>query len=123
LIIALCLGRLEQAEDAGREGAMCAHETGDTRAMTWCLAGLARSAAARKRLNRAAWLWGAAEGLSESIGAPLHRFVRDYAEVDLSGVRQALGDERFAAAWTKGRQLTPDAAIAYVLQDDEPDDS
>jgi hypothetical protein len=77
--IALCLGRLEQAEDAGREGVMCAHETADTRAMTWCLAGLARSAAARKRLNRAACLWGAAEGLSESIGcafAPIHTGLR-----------------------------------------------
>jgi hypothetical protein len=85
--------------------------------MTWCLATLARAAVLRKRPNRAAWLWGAAEGLSESIGAPLPTFIRDPTEADLPGVRQALGDERFAAAWTEGRQSTPDAAIAYALQE------
>jgi hypothetical protein len=51
--------------------------------------------------------------------APLHRFIRDYAEADLSGVRQALGDEAFAAAWTEGRQLTREAAVAYALQDED----
>jgi hypothetical protein len=70
-----------------------------------------------ERPNRAAWLWGAAEGLSESIGAPLPTFIRDPTEADLPGVRQTLGDERFAAAWTEGRQSTPDAAIAYALQE------
>ncbi|MGH9253268.1 MAG: protein kinase domain-containing protein [Vicinamibacterales bacterium] len=117
--IALCQARPDQAEDAGREGVASAHETADTRALTWCLAGLARTAGARQQPKRAARLWGAAEGLSESIGAPLPSFIRDTAEADLLGVRQALGDERFAAAWTEGRQMTADAVVAYALQDDE----
>jgi non-specific serine/threonine protein kinase len=116
---ALCLGRVDQAEKAGGEGVVCAHETGDTRGMSWCLAVLACAAVAGKRPNRAARLWGAAEGLSESIGAPLPPFIRDVAELALSAVRRELGDERFAAAWTEGRQLTRDAAVAYALQDDD----
>ena len=87
--------------------------------MTWCLSSLARAAAAQTKLSRAARLWGAAEGLSESICSPLPPFVRDYAEADLLGVRQALGDERFAAAWTEGRQMTLDAVVAYALRDEE----
>jgi non-specific serine/threonine protein kinase len=117
--IALCQADLDQAEDAGREGVACAHETADTRALTWCLAGLARTAGARQQPKRAARLWGAAEGLSESIGAPLPSFVRDTAEADLLGVRQALGEEQFAMAWTQGRQMTADAVVAYALQDDK----
>ena len=77
-----------------------------------------RAAAARKHSDRAARLWGAAEGISQSIGAPLPTFIRDATEADLPGVRQALGDERFAAAWTEGRQMTPDAVVAYALQDE-----
>ena len=86
--------------------------------MTWCLTALARSAAAQSQPGRAARLCGAAEGLSESIGAPLPRFARDPMEAELSRVRQALGDERFAAAWTEGRQMSPDAVVAYVLRDE-----
>jgi hypothetical protein len=37
----------------------------------------------------------------------------------LPGVRRALGDERFAAQWAEGRQMTPDAVVAYALSDDE----
>jgi hypothetical protein len=61
---------------------------------------------------------GAAEGLSESIGAPLPPFVHRSAKEYFPDVRQALGDARFVAAWTEGRQLTHDAAVAYALQDD-----
>ena len=117
--ILLCLGRYDRADEASREGVQCAHETGDTRAMTWCLSMLARSAAARDQNGRAARLCGAAEGLSESIGAPLPHFARDPMEADMSRVRQALGDERFAAAWTEGRRMSPDAVVAYLLHDEE----
>jgi len=118
-VVLLSQGQLDLAEEAGREGAANAHETANTRALTWCLSGLASVAAARKQLIRAARLWGTAEGISESIGAPLPPFVHKASAEYLSGVRQALGDERFAAAWTEGRQLTLDAAVAYALQDDD----
>jgi non-specific serine/threonine protein kinase len=122
-VVLLSQDQAELAAAAGREGVASAHETADTRALTWCLSGLASVAGAQKHLDRAARLWGAAEGLSESIGSPLPPFVYRTAEDYLPGIRQALGDERFSAAWTKGRRLTADAAVAYVLQDDAPNDS
>ena len=39
-------------------------------------------------------------------------------DVYLPPVRQALGDDRFAAAWAEGRQMTPDAVVAYALRDE-----
>jgi hypothetical protein len=116
--ILLCLGQYERADKASRDGVLCAHETADTRAMTWCLSTLARSATGRNQPDRAARLCGATEGLSESIGVPLPHFIRDPMDADLSRVRQALGDERFAAAWTEGRQMTPDAVVAYIRQEE-----
>jgi non-specific serine/threonine protein kinase len=116
--ILLCLGRYDRADEASSEGVQCAHETGDTRSMTWCLSTLARSAAARNQHERAARLCGATEGLSETIGAPLPHFVRNPMEADLSRARQALGNERFAGARTEGRQMTADAVVAYVLQEE-----
>jgi len=47
--------------------------------------------------------------------------VRAFQDLHLPSVRQKLGDEGFAAAWAEGRQMTPDAAVAYALRDDEPE--
>ena len=105
--VLLCLGQLARAEAAGREGVVCSYETRNTRAMTWCLVALACAAAAQGRLTQAVRLWGAAEGLSQAIGS------------HLPGVRRALGDDRFAAHWAEGRQLTPGAVVAYALSDDD----
>jgi non-specific serine/threonine protein kinase len=118
-VVLLSQGRPELAAESGREGVACAHETADARALTWCLHGMGCIAAARKQLDRAARLLGAAEGLSESIGAPLPPFVYRYESEFLPGLRQALGDEKFAAAWTEGRQLKPEAAVEYALQDSD----
>ena len=117
--VMLCLGQLARAEEAGREGVVCSYETRNTRAMTWCLVALACAAAAQGRLTQAVRLWGAAEGLSQAIGSPLPPFVRDLEDAHLPGVRRALGDDRFAAHWAEGRQLTPGAVVAYALSDDD----
>jgi hypothetical protein len=54
----------------------------------------------------------------QSSGSALWPSERVTQDLYLPPVRQTLGDERFAAAWTDGRQLTPDAAVAYALHDD-----
>lgn len=114
-------GEFEPALVAAREGLKLSQEVADGRGMTWCLIPLASAAAARKQLLRAARLWGAVEGLSQSIGSPLPSTVRMAQDFHLPTVRQALGDERFAAAWAEGRQMTPDEVVAYALQDDRPE--
>ena len=64
----------------------------------------------------AARLWGAAEGLLESVGgslAPSIRWVRDrYIEP----TRTSFGDASFETARTEGRAMPPVQAIAFARQ-------
>jgi non-specific serine/threonine protein kinase len=117
--ISLCQGQHEPATGAAREGVVLSQELADLRSMTWCLTGIANTGAAQGQLQRAVRLWGAVEGLSQSIGAPLPPTIRVSQDVHIPAARQALGDERFGAAWAEGRQMTPDAVVAYALQDAE----
>ena len=55
----------------------------------------------------AARLWGTANALRESIGAPLRSFERGINEWGVATIRAQLGEEAFAAAWTEGRAMTP----------------
>ncbi len=64
--------------------------------------------------ERAAVLWGTAEALREEIGLPLPPNERDQYDRDVAEVRQTLDETTFSAAWTQGRSLTLEQAIAYV---------
>jgi hypothetical protein len=41
---------------------------------------------------------------------------------NLPAVCRALGEEAFAAAYAQGAQMTPDAAIAYALGENESEE-
>jgi hypothetical protein len=41
---------------------------------------------------------------------------RDISDGDLGTVRNALGDDAFAAMWGEGRAMTLQQAIAYALE-------
>jgi non-specific serine/threonine protein kinase len=116
--VALRQGQHEQATVAAREGLVLSKELADARGMTWCLVPLAAVAAVRRQLQRAARLWGAIEGLSQSVGSPVPPYILESKDVHLPAVLQSLGDEGFGAAWAEGRQMTPDAVVAYALRDD-----
>ena len=109
----------EQAMTAAREGVVLSRELSDKRNLTWCLTAVAAVAASHGQLRRAARLWGAVEGLSQSVGSPLAPSIRHSQDELLPTARETLGNEAFAAAWAEGRQMTPDAAAAYALSDDE----
>jgi predicted ATPase/DNA-binding XRE family transcriptional regulator len=84
-----------------------------------CLDGLARIASVQGSPVRAARLWGAGKALSEGIGAlaaPLDQTAYDRHVVS---ARAQLDEEVFDAAWTEGRSLTFEQAVAYALADDE----
>jgi hypothetical protein len=77
---------------------------------------LAAVATAQGRAERAARLFGAAEALRETIGAPLPP-----AELAVYGRRReillaALGETGFAAAWNEGRALPMEQAAGLALQ-------
>jgi non-specific serine/threonine protein kinase len=114
-----CCGEFEAAGAAARDALLLCEETVDRRSLSWCLCYLAVAMVGRKQATRAVRLWGAAERISQSIGSPLPSLFIANRDLHLTAMRQALGDEAFNAAWADGLAMTPDAAIAYALRDDE----
>ncbi len=97
-------------------------ELGDTRGITASLEEFARVAAAQGQIERAARMYGAAEGLREQIGARTPVSDRAHYDRSVAEVRAAIGEERFAAAWAQGRATTLEQAIAYILEEPEEGD-
>jgi hypothetical protein len=77
---------------------------------------LAAVAVGQAQPERAAHLFGAAEGLRAAMGAPLPPADRTEHDRSVAAVRSALGEEAFAAAWAEGRALTLEAAITLALE-------
>src|SRR5438874_1867400 len=68
--------------------------------------------AAQQKLAWAAQLWGTADALRDAIGVPIPPVeLADY-ERSLSATRVHLGERAFAAAWSQGRAMTPEQALA-----------
>ena len=66
---------------------------------------------------RAAQLFGAAEAVRETLGAPrLELFGKHYRRA-VAGLRNHLDETACAAAWAEGRTLTLEQALAYALED------
>ena len=66
------------------------------------------------RLVRAVQLWGAAEMLLKSWGAS---YSLEEAEQEIATARNSLGEASFSIAWSEGRKMTFDQAIAFALED------
>jgi non-specific serine/threonine protein kinase len=79
------------------------HDVGDRAGTSWCLAGLAGVAALNEEPERAAWLWGAAEALRQSIGARPAPAARATHERLQGEVRKQLGEAAFNAKWAEGQ--------------------
>jgi len=88
---------------------------GDRAGIAWCLAGLGSAAALDEEPERAAHLWGAAEGLRVAIGARPALATRATYERALAIVRAQLGEGAFAAGWAAGQALPLESAIAEAL--------
>jgi ATP/maltotriose-dependent transcriptional regulator MalT len=57
-------------------------------------------------------LWGAAAALRDTIGAPMPPSERAGYEAATAAVRIHLGEQLFVTAWTEGRAITPEQALA-----------
>jgi predicted ATPase/DNA-binding CsgD family transcriptional regulator len=77
-----------------------------------CLEGLAGVVAAQGELVWAGQLWGAADALREATGKPMFPIYRTEYECGVASARESLGWQAFAAAWAKGRMLSPREALA-----------
>jgi len=90
-------------------------ELGDKFSITQGLEGMAGMFGAQMQSERAARLFGAAEGLRENIGAPLSPSDQVFYEPILDMTRKLLGDELFKTTWQAGRTLSLEQALALAL--------
>jgi predicted ATPase/class 3 adenylate cyclase len=100
-----------------QEGPLLAGEIGARDDVAEILETMSWVAAARSATHRAAQLAAAAEVLREALGVPLGWEDRTDHERAVQAMREALGEEAFAAAWAEGRAMSPDQAISLALAD------
>ena len=62
-------------------------------------------------------LWGAAEALREAVNISLAPIELSYYGPYLTTGRSQAGEETWEAAWSEGRQMTPEQAIEYALEE------
>lgn len=91
-------------------------ELGNKQGIAECLAGLAGLAAAMEEPERAARLFGATLALLDAMGAPLAPADRAEWGRDEAAVRAQLGQQGFASAWSAGRAMSLDQAMAEAKQ-------
>jgi predicted ATPase/DNA-binding CsgD family transcriptional regulator/Tfp pilus assembly protein PilF len=69
------------------------------------------------RAVRAAVILGATEARREVMGAPIPQVYRDRHARSLQTLHKYLGYALFSEAWQRGRNMTPDEAIALALRE------
>ena len=88
----------------------------DVRCAQICLEDLAGVLSERGDAVDVARLLGASEALGAMIGKPLTQVQRAAHDRDVATVQARLDPERFTAAWTEGRSMTLDQAIACASE-------
>jgi DNA-binding NarL/FixJ family response regulator len=109
--VAECQGNLAEATAWYRQGLALAQEIRNNREIGWHLTGLASVAAAEGQFYQAAHILGAAEKRFD-IKVNMHVVERTNYEHMVEKIRTQLGEQVFAAAWTAGRNMTPEQALA-----------
>src|SRR5215204_1538623 len=113
---ALVRGDQQQAEGLHRESLALSGQLGDKLVAAEALEGLACSASARGEAERVARLFGAAEALREVVGYRQEPREHALRKSYLVAARTRLSKARWEAAWTEGRRLGFEEAIAYALE-------
>jgi non-specific serine/threonine protein kinase len=106
---------LRQAFRYFRESLKLFRDQGDQRGMADCLDGLAGVLGGMGQPERAARLFGAAEVARESVGVTLWPGNAADYELNLSLVRDALGEDELQAAWNLGRTGPLHETVAELL--------
>jgi predicted ATPase/DNA-binding CsgD family transcriptional regulator len=76
--------------------------------------------AAQQQVAWAAQLWGASEVLREASGIPIPLIEQADYEHAVAAARARLGEKAFAAAWSQGRAMTAEQALAARGQTPAP---
>ncbi len=105
-------GEVAQARTLYQESLASFRDVDNKEFIPACLEGLASVVAAQGEPTWAAQLWGAAEALRESLGAPIPPVMRAAYERSVAAARTQLGEKAFAAAWAEGRAMTLEQVLA-----------
>lgn len=110
------LGQGDNSTASGHfiRGVRIGDELGARQVIAPCLEGLA-GVSARTGKGDAALLFGAAEAIRESTGAPIAPADRPDYERNLAAARDSASPETFERAWGEGRRLTLQQVVAYVM--------
>jgi predicted ATPase/DNA-binding CsgD family transcriptional regulator len=119
--VVLVQGDYVAAQALYEESLALSRELGEQWVIAACLVGLGEVVAAQQKLAWAAQFWGAADALRDALGGvpipPIE--LADY-ERSLSVARVHLGERAFAVAWSQGRAMTPQQALAAKGQKPAP---
>ncbi|MGH2593930.1 MAG: ATP-binding protein, partial [Anaerolineae bacterium] len=122
------LGQLAQAQGDHtralsllRESLIIRKKMGAKRGIAESLEGFASVivAGTAEQLDRAARLFGAAQGIRETIGAPVPPIERADYDRSVADARAQLGEAAFASVWAEGRAMALEQAVAYALETKE----
>ena len=115
LVTAYMSDDYEEAAGFLEKGLALIREVGDWEWVAYALESFAVLAGAKGQGERAARLWGAAEALRKSIGAPLPPKNRtDYGR-SVAAVRSQLGEAQWEAAFAQGLAMSAEEAAEYAL--------
>ena len=112
--VAIAQGELGQAERDAHDALTVAadvHAHSGIPDTLECLADLAVKADGHREAAR---LFGAADAIRQRIGVVRFKIYDAEYENSLAALRDAMGEEDFAAAWAEGTALSTDEAIAYA---------
>ena len=118
-VVAQAQGDYVEARALSEECLTIMRQLGNQSGIAESLESMAGVVQGQGRPGRAARLGGAASALRESIGSPRHPAEQAEMDKTIASVREALGEEAFAAAWDAGRATPWKQAVEYALADGE----
>jgi non-specific serine/threonine protein kinase len=107
-----------QARALFQQGLRLAHTIGNHGVSASCFGGLGMLAIQQGGWVAGVRLIGAARRLDQLYPGPFDPTERVQCRERLDLARSALGEEDFAQAWTEGRAMTLEQAVAYALEED-----
>ena len=108
-------GQYDMAKIPNAEAIRLNQELSDHRGTAWCLEAFALAEAAQSEAARAARLWGASDGLLESVGSALPPSIKMFRDPYFDKARESLGDSAFQTALSEGRRMSLTQAVEYAL--------
>jgi hypothetical protein len=113
--MALYRGDYATARELFTDSLVGFHDLGYKRGVAQSLEGLAGVVGVQGRPEEAARLFGLADAIREAVGAPLLPTDRSRSAATLAAAREQLDADTWDRAWSQGRAMPLEEAIAALL--------